>query len=267
MPRKSPQPDGPPPPPTVQRIRIRYAKRGRLRFTSHRDVARVVERAVRRAGLPIAHSAGFSPHPKISWMGAAPTGVASEAEYVEIGLTAHLDPDQVRARLDAALPPDLDVLDAVDAGPGGLAERLEASVWELRVAAAADQVAAAVSAFLAATEVLVDRKTKDGSRQLDARAAVLVLRVESAGQAGDCAILHAVVRHTTPVVRPDDVLTALRAVAALETSSPLVATRLAQGPLRDAIRDGAAETVCAVADPLEPDRAAREPAGTLTGTA
>ena len=62
-----------PAPPTVQRIRVRFAKRGRLRFLSHRDVARSVERAVRRAGIPVAHSHGFSPHPRLSWIGAAPT--------------------------------------------------------------------------------------------------------------------------------------------------------------------------------------------------
>jgi radical SAM-linked protein len=62
----------------VQRLRVRYAKRGRLRFTSHRDITRALERAVRRADVPVAFSAGFSPHPKISYVGAvAPTGVAS----------------------------------------------------------------------------------------------------------------------------------------------------------------------------------------------
>ena len=73
------QPSTPPPPPVVARVRIRYAKRGRLRFTSHRDFARALERAVRRAAAPIAYSAGFSPHPRISYVGATPTGVASEA--------------------------------------------------------------------------------------------------------------------------------------------------------------------------------------------
>src|SRR3954453_17708319 len=86
--------EGPPPPPGVQRLRIRYAKRGRLRFTSHRDFARAFERALRRATVPMGYSAGFSPHPKISYVGAAPTGVASEAEYLEIGLAEERDPDE-----------------------------------------------------------------------------------------------------------------------------------------------------------------------------
>ncbi|MGH3744769.1 MAG: TIGR03936 family radical SAM-associated protein [Mycobacteriales bacterium] len=274
--RKSPQPEGPPPPPTVQKIRIRYAKRGRLRFTSHRDVARVLERAVRRAGLPVAHSAGFSPHPKISWLGASPTGVASEAEYVEIGLTAPMDPDDVRTRLDASLPPDLDILDAVVAGPGALADRLEASAWQLRLpGVTVADAERSVTAFLAEAEVLVSRRTKDGSRELDARAAVVSITAtppESGGTDHPCAILNTVVRHTTPVVRPDDVLAALRAVAALDLDAPMVATRLAQGPLRGATDGDAADPMpVTVSDPLEPDRVPGEPAtptsGVVTGTA
>src|SRR5881227_4074775 len=100
-------PDGPPPPPAVQRLRIRYAKRGRLRFSSHRDFQRAFERAIRRAGVPMAYSAGFNPHPKISYAGAAPTGAASEAEYVEIGLAQQVEPDRLAAALDEALPQGL----------------------------------------------------------------------------------------------------------------------------------------------------------------
>src|SRR6201985_3854991 len=126
-------PDGPPPPPVVQRVRLRYAKRGRLRFTSHRDFARAFERALRRAEVPMAYSAGFSPHPKISYIGASPTGVASEAEYLEIGLARAVEPDGLRTALDAALPDGLDVLEVVPAGPGSLADRMQASVWEIAV--------------------------------------------------------------------------------------------------------------------------------------
>src|SRR6059058_1538749 len=93
-------PEGPPPPPVAQRIRIRYTKRGRLRFTSHRDFQRAFERALRRAEVPMAYSAGFTPHPKVSYAGAAPTGVASEAEYLEIALTAPRDPEGLRRLLD-----------------------------------------------------------------------------------------------------------------------------------------------------------------------
>ena len=108
--------------PPVQRLRIRYAKRGRLRFTSHRDFSRAFERAVFRARVPMAYSSGFNPHPRISYAGAAPTGSASEAEYLEIALAEVVDPADVRATLEEALPDGLDVLEVVES-PGGLARR------------------------------------------------------------------------------------------------------------------------------------------------
>src|SRR4051812_9969241 len=163
-------PDGPPPPPVVQRLRVRYAKRGRLRFTSHRDFQRALERAVRRAGVPVAFSAGFSPHPRISYAGAAPTGVASEAEYLEIGLAAACDPAALLTALDASLPAGLDVLEVVVAAGGALADRLEASRWRIELPGlTGPDAAAAVAAFLARDEVVVERLTKDGRRRFDAR--------------------------------------------------------------------------------------------------
>src|SRR5207245_2606849 len=108
-----PQPEQHAPP--VQRLRVRYAKRGRARFASHRDFGRAFERALRRAGVPMAYSSGFSPHPRISYANAAPTGAGSEAEYLEIALAERCDADRVRAALDAALPPGLDVLTVVEA--------------------------------------------------------------------------------------------------------------------------------------------------------
>ena len=88
----------------------------------------------------------------------------------------------------------------------------------------------AAALFLALDHVEVTRVMKKGPRTFDVRDAVVSL-VASPGQDGTCAILRVVVRHTTPAVRPDDVLTALQSVATLTPpTSPLV-TRLAQGPL------------------------------------
>lgn len=243
--------------PVAQRLRVRYAKRGRLRFTSHRDISRAVERAVRRADIPVAFSAGFTPHPKISYAGAAPTGVASEAEYLEIGVVRPCDPLGLRDTLDASLPPGLDVLDVVEARGGNLADRLEVSVWQIRLPGA-DPVAAAQAAerFLATGRVEVERLTKKGLRRFDARGAVEALVVmEGTDRAAGrepirpCAILRMVVRHLTPAVRPDDVLTGLRLVAGFVPPSPPEVTRLAQGPL---------DTVTGEpADPLDLDRDVR----------
>ncbi|WP_424213795.1 TIGR03936 family radical SAM-associated protein [Streptomyces sp. BI20] len=235
----------------MQRIRLRYTKRGRLRFTSHRDFQRAFERALRRAEVPMAYSAGFTPHPKVSYANAAPTGTGSEAEYLEIALTARRDPEALRALLDESLPTGLDITDAVEAHTSGLAERLTASVWELRLEGVEPAEAErAGKTFLAAETVEVQRRTKNGIRTFDTRAAVVSLETSAAGDDGPagkaCAILRLVVRHVTPAVRPDDVLSGLRAVADLAPPVPAAVTRLAQG-LFD-------EESGTVTDPLAPDR-------------
>jgi radical SAM-linked protein len=215
-------------PPPVQRLRVRYAKRGRLRFTSHRDFSRAFERAVFRARLPMAYSSGFNPHPRISYAGASPTGSASEAEYLELALAEVVDPAAVHAALDEALPDGLDVVEVVESAGGGFADLLQASHWQIVLPLPPGEVDAAVAAFLAADEVPVQRMTKKGLRDFDSRAAVLALTV--AAHDGDT-VLDLVLRHLEPAVRPDDVLTGLTAVGGLELSGVPLLTRLAQGPL------------------------------------
>jgi radical SAM-linked protein len=276
--------------PTVAKVRMRFAKRGRARFSSHRDVARAMEWALRRAGVPVSLSHGFSPHPRLSWLGAAPTGAASEAEFVEIGLSVDLDPAAVAREVDAVLPEGLSVLEVVRAGPGALADRIDGSAWRITLPGVdADRLAEAVALLEATPVVEVERMTKNGIRTLDVRAALVRLTVDGVTEAVDerhpndagfaddvpgdeprprddaarrattevtdrrtrawapgCGTLSVVVRHTTPAVRPDDVVSALRTVAGLEPPVPVTATRTAQGRL------GASGELL---DPLEADRA------------
>jgi radical SAM-linked protein len=245
--REQPEQQAPP----VQRLRIRYAKRGRLRFTSHRDFSRAFERALFRARVPMAYSSGFNPHPRISYAGASPTGAASEAEYLEIGLSEVVDPEAVRRELDASLPDGLDLVEVVPSAGGSLADRLEASVWEIAVSGVDETaLAGAVERLLATDEVPVERMTKKGLRRFDARAAIVSLAVRPSGESENggetCAILAVVLRHGTPSVRPDDVLAALREITGIDTGPAALAQRLAQGPLDP--RSGT------VGDPLSPDR-------------
>ncbi len=242
----------------------------------------------------MAYSAGFTPHPKVSYANAAPTGTGSEAEYLEIALTEARDPDKLRELLDESLPTGLDIVDAVEARTSGLADRLTASVWELRLEGVAPEDARrAADTFNAAETVEVQRLAKNGMRTFDARGAVAHLEVREAGvdarveshfethspqpaasvgstgaagaapPAGPtdqpCAILRLVVRHVTPAVRPDDVLSGLRAVADLAPPVPAEVTRLAQG-LFD-------EETGTVTDPLSPDREAAVALSMATPTA
>jgi radical SAM-linked protein len=244
----------------VQKLRVRYAKRGRLRFTSSRDFQRALERALRRAGVPMAFSAGFHPHPKISYTNAATTGTASEAEYVELQVTERVDPGALQVALDEALPPGLDVVQVVEARSGSLADRLEASDWRLEFDVSAQELQACVERLLALDEALVTRMMKSGPRTFDVRAAIVSAGVTAGAgprardmprdgsgveDTGGCAILRVVVRHSTPAVRPDDILTALRERTGLQPPRPPLVTRLAQGPLDTA--------TARVADPLAAD--------------
>lgn len=219
-------------PPPVQRLRIRYAKRGRLRFTSHRDFSRAFERAVFRARLPMAYSSGFNPHPRISYAGAAPTGSASEAEYLEIALAEVVDPAAVHAALDEAMPDGLDLVEVVEAPPVGLTDLLQVSHWRIQLTATVAEAEHAVAGFLAADEVVVQRMTKKGLRDFDSRAAVLSLAVSVDDDAPlERSVLDLLLRHVEPAVRPDDVLTALGSAGGLEVVGVPLLTRLAQGPL------------------------------------
>lgn len=253
-PKKQPEPQEP----AVQRLRFRYTKRGRLRFTSHRDFARALERALRRADVPIAYSSGFHPHPRVSYQSAAPTGVASEAEYAELALRREAEPAEMAKALDEALPDGLDILEAVEARTSGFADRMEASRWRIELPEiTGERLDEAVAAFLAAETVTVTRLTKKGNRAFDARKAVVSARTEPVARAASatCAILDLVVRQVTPAVRPDDVLSGLSLVANLELPVPPRVTRLAQGPLTESGD---------IADPLHADRVhPRDSAGGL----
>ena len=199
--------------PPVQTLQLRYAKRGRMRFASHRDFQRAWERALRRAAVPMAYSAGFSPHPKISYMGAAPTGAASEAEFLEFGVVQKIDPVAVAQELDAALPDGLDVVTIVEAS-APLSEVLQASRWRLEFAFDVEQ---AVAAFEAQDSVTVERITKAGRRTIDVRA--LCSAFEVAGT-----VLEVTVQHAEPTPRPAEVVQALGL-----GDAAVLATRLSQG--------------------------------------
>lgn len=202
--------------PPVQTLQVRYAKRGRMRFASHRDFQRAWERALRRVQVPMAYSAGFSPHPKVSYMGAAPTGAASEAEFLEFSVVQAVKPAEMVAALDASLPEGLDIVAIAEGVP--LSEVLQASRWRLEFG---EDVTDAVRAFEATDSVEVERVTKAGRRNIDVRALCSDFDV-------DDSVLEVTVQHAEPTPRPAEVAQALGLGGAA-----LLATRLAQGELVD----------------------------------
>jgi len=223
MPRPMPERRDPP----VGWVRLRFTKLGPARFMSARDVARLMERVLKRAGVPVAYSSGFSPHQRVSYAFPAPTGAASHAEYALVALAATMAAEEVARRLGDVLPDGVGVW-ASATGERHLASQLTASRWSLTWPdpALLDDLAAAASSFLAAGVVPVERHAKSGSSRQDVRAAVVSL------SSGEGPAVTMVLRQGDPLIRPTDVAAGLATFRpALSGAGSLLPVRLAQGSL------------------------------------
>jgi radical SAM-linked protein len=172
------------------RIRFRFAKLGKIRFTSQRDVARMWERALRRARLPLAYTEGFSPRPQLSFGLALPTGCESLAEYLDVVLddarpeTAAVDLDLLPTRLTGLLPEGIEVEEAalVDRRDGSLQQRVTSCAWTMRFTGMSpEDLDDRVRALLAADTVPIVRERKGRQEEDDLRPSVLALAVLRAG--------------------------------------------------------------------------------------
>jgi radical SAM-linked protein len=117
-------------------VRLQYTKLGKVRWISHRDVARALERAFRVAALPLAFTEGFSPRPKVSFGLALSTGHESDAEYVDLVFAETFDLDALPVMLTPALPEGIDVVGVValaDRAPA-LQEAVTCVEWRVDVA-------------------------------------------------------------------------------------------------------------------------------------
>ena len=167
------------------RLRVRFSKHGKVRFTSHRDVARIWERSLRRARVPVAYSAGFSPRPKIAFGLALPTGYSSDAEYLDVEVdavwAAGIDNETLIATLTASLPAGMAVLAAAEPGSGepSLQHAVTSCAWRIDGAGTGAQEASeAVSRAMDSRELLVQRERKGRLSTDDIRPAVHAVEVQ-----------------------------------------------------------------------------------------
>jgi radical SAM-linked protein len=185
----------------MARIRIRFAKVGKVRWTSHRDTARMWERAFRRANLPLVWTNGFSPRPKVSFGLALPTGYESVAEYLDLELigdpvaeSSDVDVTALPATLSAVLPQGVDATAAtvIDDRAPSLQEQVSSCTWRLAVVPS-DAAAAAISEaelarrverVLDAGSVVVTRQRKGVEVTDDIRPGILSVRAAGAGDEG-----------------------------------------------------------------------------------
>lgn len=212
----------------MARVRIRFTKLGKIRWTSHRDVARMWERAFRRVELPLAYSEGFSPRPKVSFGLALPTGHESEAEFLDVDLAEGPEADAVVAALDAlparlsdVLPAGVDAVAATVAGPGtpSLQEMVTSCTWRWTVVAepgaelSAADLEARVASLLASSSAVVTRSRKGTEVTEDIRDAIVDLHVVEPAPVGVDAgpRLQAELAATPRSLRPSEVVAALGA--------------------------------------------------------
>jgi radical SAM-linked protein len=174
------------------RLRIRYSKKGKVRFISHRDVARIWERALRRVGVSVAYSQGFSPRPKLSFGLALSTGHESEAEFLDLELSDE-DGDwtavrgvDLAARLTAALPVGLDVVAVAPVEKGdSLQQAVTSCTWAIEVDDVdREYMDAWVAGVLSREEIVVERERKGKPVVEDLRPHVLALDVTGTTETG-----------------------------------------------------------------------------------
>lgn len=198
------------------RVRLRFAKTGKVRWTSHRDVARMWERAFRRVSLPLAYTEGFSPRPKVAFGLALPTGHESVAEYLDVDLDPG-SPDLsglaiagLPARLSPALPVGVEVLAAaeVDRSGDSLQHQVASCEWDITVTGAGpDELRRLCEKALGRDTITITRERKGKAVTDDIRPAIVSLRVGEASDEGVQLVAELAVQ--TRALRPSELLGAL----------------------------------------------------------
>jgi radical SAM-linked protein len=164
----------------VSKVRVRFTKIGKVRWTSHRDVARMWERACRRAGIPLTYTEGFSPRPKVSFGLALPTGHESLAEYLDLDVADdQVDLLTVPGRLTPALPVGIDAVAAIAVPPGAdsLQHEVTSSSWIIELGDH-DGLSDRTEDVLAADEIVVTRERKGRPVTDDIRPAIRSLALD-----------------------------------------------------------------------------------------
>ena len=163
------------------RMIFEFGKTGRLRYISHLDLQRFMQRALRRTDLPVAYSQGFSPHPQMSFASALAMGWSSDVELLDVKLTEAVDEEHAREQLDRALPPEMPVYRArlVEDRFPALMARLIWADYKIELSGeTAEAVIGAIEGYMAEESVIAMRKTKSGEKPADIRKMTADLRAE-----------------------------------------------------------------------------------------
>jgi radical SAM-linked protein len=192
------------------KVRARFTKVGKVRWTSHRDVARMWERALRRAAVPVSYTAGFTPRPQLSFGLALPTGCESIAEYLDIALDGPVEPGDLAREVGSMLPEGVDVVASgiLEPGTNSLQEDVSSCLWEIHVPGVVPgDLDVAIERALDAGSLPIQRERKGRDVVDDLRPSVLAL--SCAGSDTDGAVLLAELGTRPRGVRPAELAQAL----------------------------------------------------------
>lgn len=236
---------------SATKVRLRFAKQGDLRLVSHHDLMRCFERLIRRAAVPVAHSQGFNPRPRLVFPLALALGIEGLREVVELELTQPMTADEVRDRLAAAAPPGLVFAEAEAVGPGRSPQVATASyalpVPEPRLASAE----AAVRDFLANDRVPYSRHRPDRgqTREIDLRGFVIAAAIDA-----DHRLRFRLAMASDGSARPEEVVEALGLRDLFANGAVLVREDVELAPPRAAAAPPAADPQPTTSIPNPTDR-------------
>jgi len=190
------------------RIRIIFSKTGALRYTGHLDLHTLLERAARRAQLPLAYSQGFHPTPKIQLASALPLGISSRAEMMDVWLTTDCEINQVRDSFQAALPRDIQILDIqiVDDRAPALQTQLIAAEYEATIP---DEHASNLTSRLAALSDALSLPRERRGKTYDLKPLIESLEAAPADSSGKTRLFMRLSARERATGRPEEVLSAL----------------------------------------------------------
>ena len=195
----------------MDKLRLRFAKKGKAVYISHLDLMRTLQRAFLRAGYSLKYSEGFNPHPVISILLPLSVGASSECELMDFQLTEDTDLAALPARLTAAMPEGITALEAY------ACERKVKDLKWLRIsgrleydARSAAEMRDGLQAFFARPEIVITKKTKRGMGESDIAPAIREIGF-TAGE--DCVYLSAVISAQEPTLNPDHLVSALTQLA------------------------------------------------------
>ena len=170
-----------------------YHKGNEIAMISHLDIQRTLQRAFRRAGIPLLYSNGFNPHPQFSFATAAATGMSSEAEWFEVQLSEEMNPTEFVRRANESMPQGMSVSGAFVAPEnfGSLSAKLRAAGYRIDLAfteAVSEEKLQSTLEEMLLGEIIINKRTKGGIKPVDMRP--YILRVSVGQVEGEKTALH-----------------------------------------------------------------------------